>query len=121
MGREPAELRHSLGCAFAQGQRGCARGVGWGSPAAPCVRGRRLSARPGARPDRVWGLCVGIEKEEGLPRAGLGILVLDAFPFVEMAFKFPGVGFFASCALRMECGFGKEGACQLEGQSGWWW
>lgn len=85
------------------------------------MRGRRLSARPGARPDRVWGLCVGIEEEEGLPRAGLGILVLDAFPFVEMAFKFPGVGFFASCALRMECGFGKEGACQLEGQSGWWW
>lgn len=72
--------RHSLGCAFAQGQRCCAWGGSRVSLVAPRLRGRRL----GARPERVPGLCVGIGKDRGLQGARLGILLLDAFPFAEM-------------------------------------
>lgn len=106
-----------LGVRFCAGTAGLRPGGGKGSPAAPWLRGRRL----GARPNRVPSLCVGVGKDWGLQEAGMGILVLDAFPFVEMTFKIPGVGVSARCALRLECGFRKERACFLEGQSGWYW
>lgn len=81
-----------------------------GSLVAPWVRGLGL----GSRPYRVLGLCVGVGDDRDLQGARLGIVVLDAFPFVEMTLKIPVVGVFPSCALRMECGFGKEGTWYLE-------